>query len=74
MYQTNEEKTALKIISLLSDFMIDAKMIGYYLARIAPKELVGRMHEVAESAYLECDRIEYEQQLREEYKNGNTLF
>lgn len=71
---TFEEKAAKKIIGILSDFTLDTGMLGSYLARVAPKELVGRMTEVAESAYLECDRIEQTKQLREEYKNGNTLF
>lgn len=72
--KTNEEKVALKVISLLSDFMLDTKMLGFYLARVAPKEIISRMHEVADSAYQECDRIEQVRQLREDNKNGNTLF
>lgn len=71
---TFEEKAAKKIINILSDFTLDADTLGSYLARVAPKEVVGRMKRVAESAYQECDRIEQDKQLREEYKNGNTLF
>lgn len=72
--KTNEEKVALKIISLMSDFMLDTRMLGFYLARVAPKEIIGKMHEVANSAYLECDRIEQVTKLREDKNNGNTLF
>ncbi len=72
--KTNEEKAALKIISLLSDFMLDTKMLGFYLARVAPQAIITRMHEVAESAYQECDRIEQVKQLREDKNNGHTLF
>lgn len=71
---TFEEKAAKKIINILSDFTLDADTLGSYLARVAPKEVVTRMKQVANSAYQECDRIEQDKQLREEYKNGNTLF
>lgn len=72
--RTNEEKVALKIISLLSDFMIDTRMLGFYLARVAPEQVIAKMQEVVESTYQECDKIEIVKQLREDSKNGNTLF
>jgi hypothetical protein len=74
MYNTYEEKAAKKMLTLMSDFSIDAGMIGVYLARITPYALFGRVREMMHNASLEYDRIEQEKILREEYTNGNTLF
>jgi hypothetical protein len=74
MHSTFEEKAAKKILNLLSDFSIDAGMIGMHLARITPYALFGRVKEMMQYASHEYDRIEQEKTLREEYKNGNTLF
>jgi hypothetical protein len=73
LQKTYEEKSAIKIINMLNDFTLDAKSIGYYLARVAPKTAIDRMSEVYSSAQAEYARIEAEQKLREEYKRGNTL-
>jgi len=74
MHNTFEEKAAKKMLSLLSDFSIDAGMIGVNLARMTPYALFGRVREMMYYASHEYDRIEQEKLLREEYTNGNTLF
>ena len=67
---TVEEKTAIKIVHLITDFMADPTAIGYYLARVAPKTAIDRMARVYESAQQEYARIEQQEKLRQEVNNG----
>jgi hypothetical protein len=47
---TPEEKVAIKISTLLSDFSLDLESIGFYLSRSMPYTIYRRFTEVAESA------------------------
>jgi len=41
--ESNEEKVATKMGSLLSDFTLDLESIGYYLSRILPFTIFERV-------------------------------
>jgi len=64
---TDEEKTAIKLIDLLSDLRHDLDLIGYYFASLASKTIMIRFDEVIESAYRSAgevrDRREYHEEL-----------
>ena len=47
---TREEKTADRLIALLSDIRLDLTLVGYYFANIASKGAFLRLEEVLDSA------------------------
>ena len=67
---SNEEKIAIEIGKLLSDFHLDLEKVGYYLAKATPYLIYRRALEVLESAQFQLD---IEEQKRVEY-NHDRLF
>ena len=67
---SNEEKTAIAIGKLLSDFHLDLEKVGYYLAKATPYLIYRRALEVLESAQFQLD---IEEQKKVEY-NYDRLF
>lgn len=67
---SNEEKSAIAIGKILSDFHLDLEKVGYYLARATPYLVYRRALEVLESAQFQQDIVE---QKRIEY-NYDRLF
>ena len=65
-----EEKTAINIGKLLSNFHLDLEKVGYYLAKATPHLVYRRALEVLESAQFQQDIVE---QNRIEY-NHDRLF
>jgi hypothetical protein len=57
--QTNEEKVAVAIGKLLSDFYLDLEKVGYYMARATPYLIYRRSLEVLESAKFQEDLVEH---------------
>lgn len=57
-----EEKIAIKLLAVASDFNLDLEMVGYYLARVAPTLIFNRFMVVLEAAQHEKEQI----------KNGNN--
>jgi hypothetical protein len=55
---TNEEKTAVKIANLMTDFTLDIEKVGYHLARSTPYLLFRRAMEVLEAAEYQVDTVE----------------
>jgi hypothetical protein len=55
---TKEERVAVKIGDLLSDFRLDLESLGYYVARANPYVIYRRFQNVAESAESERKGIE----------------
>ena len=48
--QSNEEKVAIKIGALLSDFRLDLEAVGFYLSRVNPFTVYRRITESVESS------------------------
>ncbi len=48
--QSNEEKVAIKIGTLLSDFRLDLESVGFYLSRVNPFTIYRRITESVESS------------------------
>lgn len=48
--QSNEEKVAIKIGALLSDFRLDLESVGFYLSRVNPFTVYRRITESVESS------------------------
>jgi hypothetical protein len=67
---SKEEKSAIAIGKILSDFHLDLEKVGYYLARATPHLVYRRALEVLESAQFQQDIVE---QKRIEY-NHDRLF
>jgi len=67
---SKEEKSAIAIGKILSDFHLDLEKVGYYLARATPYLVYRRALEVLESAQFQQDTVE---QKRIEY-NYDRLF
>jgi hypothetical protein len=67
---TKEEKVAVAISKLLSDFHLDLEKVGYHLAKSTPYLIYRRSLEVLESAQFQLDTVE---QNRVEY-NHDRLF
>jgi hypothetical protein len=67
---SKEEKVAVAIGKLLSDFHLDLEKVGVYLARATPYLVYRRALEVLESAQFQLDKVE---QNRIEY-NHDRLF
>lgn len=57
---SSEEKVAVTIGKLLSDFHLDLEKVGYYLAKATPYIVFRRSLEVLESAQFQEDVIEHE--------------
>ena len=57
---SREEKTAVAIGKLLSDFHLDLEKVGYYLAKATPYLIFRRSLEVLESAEFQLDTIEHD--------------
>ena len=55
--QSNEEKVAIKIGALLSDFRLDLEAVGFYLSRVNPFTVYRRITESVESS---VDQLEGE--------------
>ena len=55
---TKEEKVAVVIGKLLSDFHLDLEKVGYYLAKAVPYLIYRRSLEVLESAKFQEDKVE----------------
>ena len=53
--QSNEEKVAIKIGALLSDFRLDLEAVGFYLSRVNPFTVYRR---IAESVESSVDQLE----------------
>jgi len=56
---SKEEKVAVAIGRLLSDFHLDLEKVGYYLAKATPYLVYRRALEVLESAKFQEDEIEH---------------
>jgi len=67
---TKEEKVAVAIGKLLSDFHLDLEKVGYHLAKATPYLIYRRALEVLESAQFQLDTVE---QKRIQY-NHDRLF
>jgi hypothetical protein len=67
---TKEEKVAVAIGKLLSDFHLDLEKVGYHLAKSTPYLIYRRALEVLDSAQFQLDTVE---QNRIEY-NHDRLF
>ena len=67
---TKEEKVAVAMSKLLSDFNLDLEKVGYHLAKSTPYLIYRRSLEVLESAQFQLDIVE---QNRIEY-NHDRLF
>ena len=63
---TKEEKVAVAIGKLLSDFYLDLEKVGYYLHKATPYLIYRRALEVLESAQFQEDTTE---QNKLEYRN-----
>ena len=55
--QSNEEKVAIKIGTLLSHFRLDLEAVGFYLSRVNPFTVYRR---IAESVESSIDQLEGE--------------
>lgn len=55
---TKEERVAVRIGELLSDFRLDLESLGYYIARANPYVIYRRFENVAESALAEREGID----------------
>ena len=55
---TKEERVAVRIGELLSDFRLDLESLGYYVARANPYVIYRRFENVAESALAEREGVE----------------
>jgi hypothetical protein len=56
--QTKEEKAAVEIGDILSDFRLDLEALGYYVARSNPYTIYRRFENVAESALAEREGLD----------------
>lgn len=55
---SREEKVAVAIGRLLSDFHLDLEKVGYYVAKSLPHTIYRRAVEVLESAKFQEDEVE----------------
>lgn len=56
--QTEEEKAAKKIATLVNDITLDLDSVGIYLARYSPTISYNRLMLIAESAEFEKENID----------------
>ena len=60
--QTKEEKVAIKLANIVTDFTLDIEAVGKFLATAVPHILYARLIEVLESAvYQHESGIEYDE-------------
>ena len=71
---TEEEKVAVKIGKLLSDFTLDLRMVAFYLVRVTPLAIMNRLLEVMKYTTLEYSKAKAELKYRKDKHDGNTLF
>lgn len=71
---TENEKVAVKISKLLSDFTLDLRMVAFYLVKVTPLPIMGRLLEVMKYTKQEYDKAKAEQKYRKDKYNGDTLF
>jgi hypothetical protein len=57
---TKEEKAAIAMGKILSDFYLDLEKVGYYLAKSVPYLIYKRSLSVLESAQFQEDTVEHE--------------
>jgi hypothetical protein len=69
VHHTKEEKTAVAIGKLLSDFYLDLEKVGYYLHKATPYLVYRRALEVLESAQFQENTTE---QNKLEYRNDRV--
>jgi hypothetical protein len=67
--KSNEEKTALQIGRVLSDFSLDLEAVGYYLATALPYTVYARALEVLEATEYNKTVAEY-REIGKYYGNG----
>jgi hypothetical protein len=53
--QSNEEKVAIKMGTLLSDFRLDLEAVGFYLSRVNPFTVYRRISESVESSVYQLE-------------------
>jgi hypothetical protein len=53
--QSNEEKVAIKMGTLLSDFRLDLEAVGFYLSRVNPFIVYRRISESVESSVYQLE-------------------
>jgi hypothetical protein len=56
---TKEERVAIQLGKLLTDFHLDLESIGYYMAKANPTLVYRRFIEVAESAQHQKEAVDY---------------
>lgn len=56
---SKEEKAALKISTILSDFTLDLDAIGFHLAKATPYVIYRRALEVFDAAQYNKETVEY---------------
>jgi len=71
--QSKEEKVALAIGRLLSDFTLDLEAIGKYLATAQPYLIYARAIEVLEATEYNKDVAEY-REIGKYYSDSEKLF
>lgn len=69
VHHTKEEKVAVSIGKLLSDFYLDLEKVGYYLHKATPYLVYRRALEVLESAQFQENTTE---QNKLEYRNDRV--
>jgi hypothetical protein len=69
VHHTKEEKVAVSIGKLLSDFHLDLEKVGYYLHKATPYLVYRRALEVLESAQFQENTTE---QNKLEYRNDRV--
>ena len=69
---SKEEKVAMKIGTLLSDFSLDLERVGKHLALSNPHVIYSRAIEVLESAEYNKETAEYDEKLQ--YYQQGRLF
>ena len=69
---SKEEKVAMKIGTLLSDFSLDLERVGKHLALSNPHVIYSRAVEVLESAEYNKETAEYDERLQ--YYQQGRLF
>jgi hypothetical protein len=68
---SKEEKVAIKLANIMTDFTLDVEAVGKYLATATPHLLYARLIEVLESAqYQHQTNVEYDKKMGM-YRNAN---
>lgn len=69
--QSKEEKVAIKMANLVTDFTLDIEAVGKYLAEATPHILYARLTEVLESAVYQHETNAEYNPLWKEYKRND---